>query len=403
MVAFNPAQLTQGVGQTFDLAGSLDRLRAFRAAQKELDATRLTRVAEQNAKSEYGAAKAGSDLSLIAPLAKETLAKSTLGTALAEGNLGNVGLSTEADKAKLEHDITKFYSDRSTIPDEAMARTAIANLNAGRAQKDLSSLGIVSEMEKEDALTRAAQSRGLRGILPNVIGAQDIAAQRTIAEGRGAIENAGARAAVDRIKMELEAALTGTQLATLPDKYQLELFKLKNALDNAQTDADRARLAEQTKILLDQAKIGEADANAAYLMGEGRQSGQQKSLADQEKEIAQTIATLGALPVGDGRTLSVWINENIDPETWRNKNLQYDNSGRPVGNKQGPFHALTPLAGIGRGERNPTAELYVEKMRQLQQDLAMVRRQMQGQPQQQAGQMPLKMVMGQDGVWRPAK
>lgn len=325
LVAFNPGAATQGVGQAFALADQLDKIRAYRAAQKELSDTRLKRVAAQNASADLTVAKSGSEIRQMPSVERANIASNELRGDEANARKSILDVLTESDR---EAAITKLHRD----------------------QAERSILPEVYDAKSETAKTEAAMAAGRRSIIPKVIGQEEAQADAATGEAKISI-------ATQPFREEVARQAAAFAVSTAPVEQRIKMAQLLDAYNNATSDLERKRLKDELSIELERAKIRQTNAEADYLNRGKDQKPADKSL--EEARLLESIGKLEKLSVvsgGEDVEFREWLKDNVDSKTGQ---LLLPKKGR-----------IWDSAGA---ENNPVAIQYYNQWKQLQNALSRLR------------------------------
>jgi hypothetical protein len=242
LVAFNPSVAADGMLQAFQLAKEYENVKAKKALQAELEATRIARIAQTNALANYDVARTGMDTRLM------------------------------PQKESVES--LKFGAQERLIP----------------AETDFSLLGMKEKTRAMPALTDASISNAGFQVaqnaarLPHVQTAAEAeadAARATSATSKNTV--ALAPEALATGKAELGARKTNADISQQvgPEEAKLKLIQLADAIHNAKGDAAQARAIKDMDLFLKNSQVIENLSRAEFYQKGGSQGNKPTNYANQ--------------------------------------------------------------------------------------------------------------------------
>lgn len=242
LVAFNPTAVSDGMVQAFKLAQQYEDIKSKKALQAELEATRKSRIAQQNALAEYDVAKVGANTPLLGQEA-----------ALRSGQIGNLQTllpqELAARQSSLAFDIKKNDSFAPNLP-------LLAKREGAMAEADLSALVPETNARKASAEAKAINA-GIE------------------------IDTAEQRLAATQAKLGAETEQAKAVSRLTPKETELKFAQVTDALLNAKDDASRARAAKDIDLLLKNSQLIENLGRAEYYAKGGSSSGAKPNIANQ--------------------------------------------------------------------------------------------------------------------------
>lgn len=338
LAAFNPGAAMDGASEAVQLARGIEELRAYRAAQRELADTRIKRVQAQNI---------GYDVNI-------NQGEKTLRQLPTLENLENLRFGQEA---------------RTIVPQTDLSLLRIA--------EDTKSVPVIGQSTRDQAAYSGALALGRQANLPVVMDAERADAQVKLGEADIALSTLS-----DRKTIAQQAAAFSVSAA--PIEQKLKMAQLVDAYVNAQTDADRKRLAEEVSILARFAEANQNNASAESLRTpKGSRPG---DITLEEGRILENIEKIKRTDVG-GEEYHAWKKKNVNPETGKLLQPRFPQAwGRNI-----------PIWVLDGASKNPTGRDLYEQEEQLMQELAKIR----------AARSPAVgtkgPVLGKDGVYRIVK
>jgi hypothetical protein len=149
LVAFNPAIAADGMMQAFQLAKELENIKAKRALQAELEATRQSRIAQQNALSNLDVGRAGMEGSLLPDLeaAKRAQYQATGMTAIPEAEFSLAKISAQKPLFQPEADLRmgQISNSKTLLPQELAAKQAELAFSTERARTMMPTLALEAD------------------------------------------------------------------------------------------------------------------------------------------------------------------------------------------------------------------------------------------------------------------
>lgn len=230
LAAFNPAEITKGMLNHFQMQGTVAQLQAFKQHAQEVADTEAQRTQILKQQAEQDRLKLESAAALHKYDIDRRIAEAKAAKIEAEGRETVAPSATEDTLAK--------YRQMATLrPGTTELGLLGQTRDIGMAKADVELLPFAIAAKKSQAETQARQAAGELGRVETTEGVKDINAS-----------------------MALDTAKFAEGL--LPAQQQLVAFKLADDLKNAQTDRDkqRAHLDAQNTLLLMQAKKFEAEA-----------------------------------------------------------------------------------------------------------------------------------------------
>lgn len=326
LVAFNPTQITNGMGQAFQLAQQYEQLKASKALQAEAEATRQARIAQQNALAQYDVARTQAALPTLVPRA--------------------------------ELDIAKMGNERDLLGPERDARLAGLKLQTAQAGAELPNVIPASELKG------AQISANLESLAP--ITAANIAqAKAQTAAAQSELSLAPLKRETMGAQLMLGQKIAQLQMSGAEPEQMLKNLRIAQQLGDAKTDAEYKKALRDADLELKKSQIDENKAQAAYALGLGRQAmgAQERTPAQKAKQLQDLIMELDRMKVGDGiRTLGVYKSDTFNNDgTVKSKFLGFGSADRdPVGDfylslresYQNELKALQPLLSAAQSQNN---------------------------------------------------
>jgi len=259
LVAFDPAQISNGVLNAFQVVDNYKKMQAFNKAQAELDATRLKRVAATN--SGYDASISDNDLRLATnPLAGE-----------AKNATSRAAISLVPQRAALEG--LQLAGDIATQPSKNELN-ALAVEHQQEVQPRKQRLEIADLQQQDADLDLNLQTQH----------------QKALAEN--------------------QALLRAAELAD--PKHALDVADVHDRLANQATDAQLRRDKMKLEIANIQAHNEALKAQAAYNLGQGRYPGTPKTIDQMIEAKQRQIKNLSSTKLPSGKTADVYQAETYD-------------------------------------------------------------------------------------------
>jgi hypothetical protein len=234
LVAFNPTAISDGMLQAFQIAKQYEALKASKALQAELEATRSGRIASTNK---------GYDVNIAA-------GDKTLRQMPRVEEIEGLGFDAKAKTIMPEADFRLLQMEQQgrampRITDQAISN---ADFNIAGNTARVGNLPTIADAEKQAALAQTATSQNTISLAPQ---------QR----------------ATDEAKLKFGATTADLGNIMAPMGAQLEAFRLGDQMGHAGEDAARKRASQDIDILLKNSQIPENLARAEYYAKGGASSG----------------------------------------------------------------------------------------------------------------------------------
>lgn len=349
LVAFNPTQVTDGMLQAFQIAKQYEALKASKALQAELEATRTGRIASTN--KGYDVALAAGDKTLRQMPRVEEI----------EG----LGFDAKAKTIMPEADFRLLQMREQGRAMPAVANKTISDSEYGIARNNanINNLPVIAEADNAAARAQTATSNNTIALAP---------LQQT----------------ADAAKLRFGATTADLGNIMAPMQAQLEAFRLGDQMGNAAQDAATVRESKRLSAELVKSQIAENLAQAEYALGLGRQSsGRVETPIERAKKLQALIKELDTMKVGDGtRTLSTYLSDTYEGDKVKQTGIPFFKS--PV-------------------EQDLIGDFYLKQRKLYQQELLNIQNQMNGGSADPAAtppsssSSPTRFVKDKNGNWVP--
>lgn len=310
LVAFNPTSAADGMLQTFQLANSYEKLKASKALQAELEATRKGRIAAEDARNSI-----------------------TTGTAPGVIDATNATNTSIAglQPFKTAYEVANLESLGRRLPSQEAAAIAGSNFTTAEKTAFQPNLDLLSQLQ-------AGQTRSNLNLL-NPMEANNLARlSASTAQYQGDLRNAGTKELAERMTMDAKIKDMQADEVLRDNRIELARKKLDDQLAHFTEDQDIARATKEYD-----AEVKKA--NAAYLTkhgdyfergGAARPTNDAQALSQLQLEATRLETSKFLLPNGDITDLAGYRAATRNPDgsikqvSWGNGKGFLDWSQTPV-------------------------------------------------------------------------
>jgi hypothetical protein len=241
LVAFNPVAASDGMMQAFQLAKQYEALKAHKALQAELAATREGRINSQNSLAGLDVARAGSE----------------------------IGLMPDSDASK-----------RATFQANVMTAIPEADFKLTSMKEKLRAMPSLTDESISNAEFNVAKNLENSVNLGDIARAEGLRARATQTDAQRAIDLGPLVTGAERARLGFDTTKANLGTAMLPMQNQLEAFRIGDLMGNAGEDAKRGRATRDMDLLLKQSQLMENLGRAEYYQ-EGGRAGSKPNYANQ--------------------------------------------------------------------------------------------------------------------------